>query len=123
MASHRAPSIAGLIRRQGTPVSVRRKAGQYNPVTARHDSAVEIQVDTTGVLLKSDQTSMQGDPLSTENAYYLVLAAPFANAFKPKDADLVIDARGLEARVLSVKAKILGGKLLAYQLFVSGVTA
>lgn len=124
MGSHLGSSIARLIRRNGKPLSVRRKSGQLDVVTSRRDSAVEMQVETIGFLTRPQQVSAQGDPLSTMNAYYTVEAEPFRDAFEPRDSDLVIDPeRGLEARVLSVVPKIERGKLLAFQMFVSGVAA
>lgn len=124
MALHRGPSIGGLLERTGTPLTIRRKTGALNPVTSTRDSAVELQVETVGYLRRPTQVSKQGDPLSTTNAYYMVKAAPFRDAFVPKDADLVIDAQlGLEARVLSVRPRVIKGELFAYQLFVSGVAA
>lgn len=116
-----AASIARSLRRNGVPVSVRRKKGALDMVTSRRTSAVELQVDTVGVRRRDTQRSKLGDPLSTVDAYYLVPIAPFRANFEPRDGDLVLTG-DTEMRVLSVRKRFgTRRELIAYELAVSGV--
>lgn len=121
MAGQTTAAAERLLRRNGIPLSVRRKAGASNPVTSMRPSAVELQVDTVGVVGREDQRSKLGDPLATVEAYYLVPRAPFSDAFEPRDGDLVISGTS-ETRILGVR-KWYGarGRVLGYRLVVSGV--
>lgn len=116
----RAASIERLIRRNAVPVTVRRKVGPLNPRTSMRDPAVELEVTTVGVRPQSVQKSAKGDPLSTQDAYWLVPISAFRDAFEPRDGDLVLDD-GSESRILFVRKKNIGGVDVAYQLYVSGV--
>lgn len=116
----RAAAVERLIYRNGVPVTVRRKVGTLDPVTSTRAGVKELEVTTVGVRPQSAQRSAKGDPLSTQDAYYLVPLSPFADAFTPADGDLVIDDSS-ESRILMVRTKNIRGRDVAYQLFVSGV--
>lgn len=122
MGRHVARAVEKMIRRIGSrPVAVRTSRGDLDPVTSTR-TAVELQVETIAALLRDTQRSAKGDPLSTEEVYYLVPAPPFRGQFVPADADLVIE--GLtESRILSVRTHQVGGCVAAYKLYVSGVAA
>lgn len=121
MPLHSAAAIRRLLRRNGVPVAVRRKSGTLNLVTSRRTGVVELQVDTYGVRPRAEQRSKLGDPLATEEAYYLVPVEPFRGVFEPRDGDLVMDA-GSETVVLSVRTwHGVRGESVAYKLVVSGV--
>ncbi len=90
-------------------------------VTSRRTSAVELQVNTTGLRRRETQRSKQGDPLASNDAYYLVPVAAFCDVFEPRDGDLVLSG-DTETRVLSVRKRFgKFGELIAYELGVSGV--
>lgn len=115
-----AASIERLIRRNGVPVTVRRTDGSVNQVTSTR-TKLELQVETMAVRPQPIQRSAKGDPLSTQEAHYLVPISAFYGSFTPRDGDLVIDDTS-ESRILAVRKKNVGGKDVAFQLFVSGVT-
>jgi len=121
MAHHLRKAIEKQIHRNGGPVSVRQKAGALNVVTSTRDVSSELQVETIGVLRRRTQRSAQGDPLSTEDVFYLVPSGPFEGKFVPRDGDLVSDGSN-ETRVLSVRTRHAGCTPIAYELAVSGVS-
>lgn len=116
----RALQIEGLIRRRGTPVTVRRTVGTHDPVTSTRTVSQVLQVETRGILRRPTQRSMKGDPLSTQETYYLVQASSFHGMFVPKDSDLVIDKKR-ESRILAVRTREERGCAIAYELYVGGV--
>lgn len=120
MARTRGPGIRKLIGRNGRPVSVRRTAGAMDMVTSTRPATAQLQVDTKGVPTRPEQRSERGDPLTTLNAYYLVMAEPFEGQFEPRDGDLVLDGAS-ETRVLGVRPQYDGCRVIAYRLMVSGV--
>lgn len=120
--SHRAKAVERQIGRAGAPVTVRRKAGALDPVTSTRSSSAELQVETVGVFRRRTQRSAKGDPLSTEESFFMVPVGPFREMFTPQDGDLVMDGHA-ESRVLSVRTRIIAGEAVAYELYVSGVVA
>ena len=118
--SHRAKAVERQILRTGAPVTVRRKAGLLDPVTSTRSSSVDLQVQTVGVFRRRTQRSAKGDPLSTEETFFVVPVAPFREMFTPQDGDLVMDGHA-ESRILSVRTRVFAGEPVAYELFVSGV--
>lgn len=115
-----AASIERLIRRNGVPVTVRRTTGAVDQVTSTRTTQ-ELEVQTIGVRPQPVQKAAKGDPLSTQEAAYLVPISAFCGRFEPRDGDLVIDD-GSESRVLAVRKKGVRSRDVAYQLVVSGVT-
>jgi predicted nucleic acid-binding protein len=120
MAHHLGKAVRRQVHRVGAFVTVRRTVGTLDPVTSTRPSTTLLEVETVGVLRRRTQRSMKGDPLSTEDVFYLVSAEPFKGAFVPRDADLVRDAQG-ESRILSVRTRERSGGAIAYELYVSGV--
>lgn len=120
MSHHLASAVERQFRRVGSNLTVRRTVGPLDPVTSTRPSTATLEVETVGYLRKRTQKSLKGDPLSTEEVYYLVPVAPFADAFVPRDSDLVNDGQ-TESRVLSVRTRERGGRAFAFELYVSGI--
>lgn len=110
------------IRRVGAPVTVRRVSGGLDPVSSTRTSPITLDVNTVGVFRRPVQRSMQGDPLSTQETFYLVPASAFEGVFTPKDADLVI-AGEVESRILAVRTRTIRGRVSLYELHVAGVAS
>jgi len=121
MNSHLPSSIDRLLRRHGSAITVRRSTGALDPVTSIR-AAGTTDVQTKAVLRKRVQRSQKGDPISSEEVFYLVSPTAFAGIFEPRDADLVIDGTA-KSRVMSVRTRQRAGVVLAYELHVGGVAA
>lgn len=120
--SFRAKAFERLLRRDGEPVTVRRTVGSFDVVTSVRTETAGLQVETVGVLRRPTQKSTEGGALLTDTMYYLVPTPPFRGAFEPQDADVVI-AGTVEARVQSVRKRVMRGEAVAYELHVSGARA
>src|SRR5438105_14831286 len=109
------------IRRRGAPVTIRRKVGALNSVTSMRSPSSELEVTTIGWRRRRVERSAKGDPLSTEEVYYVVPAGAFRDLFAPRDSDLVMDGQA-ESRVLFVRSREgAGGVVVSHELYVSGV--
>ncbi|HZR80360.1 MAG TPA: hypothetical protein VFD92_04610 [Candidatus Binatia bacterium] len=121
MSSYLGSSIERLRRRTGFTITVKRKTGAFNRVTATRASG-EQSVSTPATYTRGLQRSIKGDPLTSAQAYYGVPSAPFVGVFEPRDSDLVVDGSS-EYRILSVEPQRRGADVVGYRLYVGGVVS